>query len=66
MAAPILWAPGIAWFLLLQNPHAHKIPRRREGGWVGFFLEKGGGCGSGAWPAWGFSELSTLLKSEIR
>ena len=41
MAAPILWAPGIFWFFLLENPHAHKIPRLR-GGVVGF-LEGGGG-----------------------
>ena len=40
MAAPILWAPGIFWFFLLQNPHAHKIPRFRAGG-VGSF-GKGG------------------------
>ena len=25
MAAPILWAPGIFWFFLLDNPHAHKF-----------------------------------------
>ena len=25
MAAPILWARGIFWFFLLENPHAHKI-----------------------------------------
>ena len=38
MAAPILWAPGIFWFFLLENPHAHKIPPFRGGGfWV--FLE---------------------------
>ena len=42
MAAPILWAPGIFWFFLLENPHAHKIPPFRGGGfWV--FLEGGGG-----------------------
>ena len=35
MAAPILWAPGIFWFFLLENPHAHK------------FLVLGGGGGSG-------------------
>ena len=27
IAAPILWAPGIFWFFLLENRHAHKIPR---------------------------------------
>ena len=31
MAATILWAPGIFWFFLLENPHAHKIPRFRGG-----------------------------------
>ena len=41
MAAPILWAPGILWFFLLENPHAHKIPRFR-GGELVFFLEGGG------------------------
>ena len=25
-AAPILWAPGIFGFFLLEKPHAHKIP----------------------------------------
>ena len=39
MAAPILWAPGIFWFFLLENPHAHKIPPFRGGFWV--FLEGG-------------------------
>ena len=34
MAAPILWAPGIFWFFLLENPHAHKIPPFRGGFWV--------------------------------
>ena len=35
MAAPILWAPGIFWFFLLENSRAHKIPRFRGGGsWV--------------------------------
>ena len=41
LAAPILWAPGIFWFFLLENPHAHKIPPFR-GGVLGF-LEGGGG-----------------------
>ena len=40
MAAPILWAPGIFWFFLLENPHAHKIPPFRRGCWG--FLEGGG------------------------
>ena len=42
MAAPILWAPGISWFFLLENPHAQKIPLFRAGGCWGF-LEGGGG-----------------------
>ena len=42
MAAPILWAPGIFWFFLLENPNAHKVPPVRGGGaWV--FLEGGVG-----------------------
>ena len=40
MAAPILWAPGIFWLFLQQNPHAHKSPPFR-GGVLGFF-RKGG------------------------
>ena len=51
LAAPIFWAPGIFWLFLLENPHAHKIPRFRGGGCVGgggggvcwCFLEGGGG-----------------------
>ena len=44
MAAPILWAPGIFWFFLLENPHAHKIPPfRGGGGGSGFFFRKRGG-----------------------
>ena len=31
MAVPILWAPGIFLFFLLENPHAHKIPLFRAG-----------------------------------
>ena len=41
MAAPILWAPGIFWFFLLENPHAQKCPPFRGVCWV--FLEEGGG-----------------------
>ena len=41
MAAPILWARGIFWFFLQENPHALKIPRFFWGGVVGF-LERGG------------------------
>ena len=40
MAAPILWAPGIFWLVLMENPHAHQIPPFGGGGvWV---LWKGG------------------------
>ena len=42
MAAPILWASEISWFFLLENPHAHRIPRFNGGG-AGF---RGGGGGS--------------------
>ena len=42
MAAPILRAPGIFWFFLLKNPHAHKIPPFRGGFWV--FLKGGWKC----------------------
>ena len=42
MAAPILWAPGIFWFFLLETPHAHKSPPSRGGGGLGF-LRRGGG-----------------------
>ena len=38
------WVPGILYFFLLENPHAHKILRLRGGG-RGFF-ENGGGGGS--------------------
>ena len=40
MAAPIFWAPGIFWFFLLENPHAHKNPPFRGVCWG--FLEGGG------------------------
>ena len=40
MAAPVLWAPGIFWFFLLENPHSHKIPPF-GGGCLGF-LGRGG------------------------
>ena len=33
-AAPILWAPGIFWFSLLENPRAHKILPFRGGFWA--------------------------------
>ena len=43
MAAPILWAPGLFWFFLLENPHAHKIPPFGGGGGGVGVLLKGGG-----------------------
>ena len=42
MAAPTLWAPGIFWLFLLENPHAHEIPPFRGGGGVLGFWRKGG------------------------
>ena len=65
MAAPILWAPGIFCFFLLENPRAHKIPPFRGGGggfWV--FLEGGGWkcqfyfMGVGIFPRMAFFKLS--------
>ena len=55
MAAPILWAPGIFWFFLLENPRAHKIPRFRGGSWV--FLEGGVEVPILFLWAWGFFRL---------
>ena len=48
MAALILWAPGIFWFFLQENLHAHKILRLGERSiwgvfWV-FWGEGGGGA----------------------
>ena len=43
MAAPILWAPGIFRFFLLENPHAHKISPFRGGRGVLGFVGRGGG-----------------------
>ena len=37
---PFLRAPGIFWFFLLANPHAHKTARFRGG--RGFFGKRGG------------------------
>ena len=73
MAAPILWAPGIFWFFLLANPHAHKIPAFRGG--VGFFRRGGGGSanfifmGVGIFPIRGsallcsFAPFCSLLRA---
>ena len=55
MAAPILWAPGIFWFFLLENPHAHKIPPFK-GGVLGF-LEGGVEVAILFLWAWGFFRL---------
>ena len=42
MAAPTLWAPGIFWFFLLENPMPVKFLLLGRGwGWF-FFLEGGG------------------------
>ena len=57
MAAPILWAPGIFWFFLLENPHAHKIHRFR-GGVVGFFRRGGVEVLILFLWAWGFFRMS--------
>ena len=55
MAAPILWAPGIFWFFLLENPKAHKIPPFRGGFWV--FLEGGVEVPILFLWAWGFFRI---------
>ena len=55
MAAPILWAPGILWFFLLKNPHAHKI---LLGGGFWVFLQGGGGSANFIFMGAGiFSEI---------
>ena len=59
MAAPILWAPGIFWFFLLENPHAHKIPPFRGVCWG--FLEGGVEVPILFLLAWGFSDLWTMV-----
>ena len=59
MAAPILWAPGIFRFFLLENPRAHKIPPFRGGGfWV--FLEGGVEVPILFLWAWGFFRFLIL------
>ena len=60
MAEPILWAPGIFGFFVLESPHAHKIPPCIPGG-VGFFW-RGGGVEVPIlflWP-WGFFRFLRL------
>ena len=42
MAAPLLWAPGILWLFLLENPHADKIAPLGGAGVLGFFRRGGG------------------------
>ena len=59
MTAPILWAPGIFWFFLLENPHAHKIPPFRGGGCWGF-LEGGVEVPILFLWAWGFFRSMTI------
>ena len=54
VAAPILWELGMFWFFLLENPHAHKIPRFRD--WL--FLEGEGWKCQFYFYGWGFSEIS--------
>ena len=65
MAAPILWAPGILGFFLLENPHAHKIPPfRGEGGGCWVFLEGGVEVTVLFLWAWGFFRCLQLLDRE--
>ena len=59
MAAPILWAPGIFGFFLLENPHAHKIPPFRGGFWV-FFRRGGWKC---QFYFYGRGDFSVFFKS---
>ena len=58
MAVPILWAPGIFWFFLQENLHAHKIPRCGGGGFGVFALLGGGGAD------WIFMGAGTFLSTE--
>ena len=62
MAAPILWAPGIFWFFLLENPHAHKIPPFRGGCWG--FLEGGWKCQFYFYGRGDFSEFCVLVSKK--
>ena len=55
MAAPFLWAPGIFWFFLLENPMPIKFLLLGGGGVVGF-LEGGGEVPILFLWAWGFSD----------
>ena len=58
MAEPILWAPGILWFFLLENPHAHKIPP------VVFFGRGGWKCQFYFYGRGDFSDLLRFKKFE--
>ena len=58
MAAPILWAPGIFWFFLLENPHAHKILVLGGGRGRGFFWKGGVEVPISCLWAWGFFQIS--------
>ena len=60
-AAPILWAPGIFWFFLLENPHAHKI--LLLGGLLGFF-RRGGGSANFIFMGVGIFPNNTALGAE--
>ena len=64
MAAPILWAPGIFAFFLLENPHAHKIPPFR-GGVLGFSRRGGVEVPILFLWAWGFFRFKGL-PTEVR
>ena len=71
MAAPVLWAPVILWFFLLENPHAHRIPPFRGGGVHGFFWKGGGSAGFifmgvGIFPIEGSAERTTLYFSGLK
>ena len=63
MAAPILWAPGIFWFFLLEKPHAHKIPPFRGG--RGFFGREGWKCQFYFYGRGDFSEKVPDIRTKL-
>ena len=63
MAAPILWAPGIFCFFLLENPNAHKISPFREG--VLGFLRIGGGGESANFILWAWGFFRNMLAASV-
>ena len=65
MAAPILWAPGIFWLFLQENPHAHKIPPFRGGGVLGFFRRGGGGSANFIFMGVGFFPISAAVPADF-